>query len=166
MREKSRCRLVEVDVVETEFHIFPSRRKRVVTKKFQCFPPGTPKLFFTAKDPTTGFVARGISGMVLTDVQKVTLSVQPLDGAGNPAPVDGAPVWASSDETLVTLAVAADGLSAVATAVGPLGHVQVSCSADAQIGDGVTTITGTLEIDVVASQATTLAISAGAPEPK
>lgn len=101
----------------------------------------------------------------LTDVQKVSLSIAPVDAAGNPAPVETV-AWTSSDEKVLTVVAAADGLSAVATAVGPLGTAQVTVSADAQIGDGVTTITGVLDVNVVASQATALGITAGAAEPK
>jgi hypothetical protein len=98
---------------------------------------------------------------VLTDAQEVTLSVSFVDKAGNPAPVDGAPVWAVSDATLFAITPAADGLSAVVSANGPLGSGQVSVSADADTGAGVTTIAGTLDIDVLASAAVSPVITAG-----
>jgi len=104
--------------------------------------------------------------LVLTDMQKVPLSVSFLDGAGNPAPVDGSPVWGSSDPTVVDVVPAPDGLSAVATAVGPLGTAQVNVTADADLGSGIETITGLLDVNVVADKAVSVAISAGTPEPK
>lgn len=107
----------------------------------------------------------GDSMLVVTDVQKVTLSIAPVDAKGNPAPVDGVPTWAVSDATLATITPAADGLSAVVTASGPLGTFQANVSADADLGAGTTTITGTLDIQVTASQATSLNIAAGTPEP-
>src|SRR6267142_6349149 len=57
-----------------------------------------------------------IKMLQLTDVQKCTLSIAPVDAKGNPAPVDGAPSWSVSDPALLDLTPAADGLSAVVTA--------------------------------------------------
>ncbi len=103
---------------------------------------------------------------VLTDVQKVGLSVAPTTAAGNPAKVDGAPEWSVSDPTLGGLTVAEDGLSAEFVTTGKLGSCQVNVTADADLGSGVTTITGVLEIEVTASQATNLGVTAGTPENK
>lgn len=104
--------------------------------------------------------------LVLTDMQKVALAVSFVDGAGNPAPVDGAPVWATSDTALLDVVAAADGLSAVATAVGPLGTAQVSVTADADLGSGVETLVGTLDVNIVPDKAVSVNIAAGTPEPK
>ena len=107
-----------------------------------------------------------IMALVLTDEQQVALAIEPKTAAGNPARVDGVPTWQSSDPAIVDLVVAADGLSAVAKTVGPLGNVQVSVTADADLGEGVRAITGTLDIEVKAAEAVTLGISAGTPEVK
>lgn len=104
--------------------------------------------------------------LTLTDIQKVHLTIAPVDAAGNPAPVDGIPSWSSSDESVLTVSAAADGMSADAVTVGPLGNAQVNVSADADLGEGIETLTGTLDVEVVASQATSLGISAGVPEPR
>lgn len=104
--------------------------------------------------------------LVLTDVQKVALAIAPKSAAGNPAQVDGAPVWSSSDETILTLTVAPDGLSAEAVTTGKLGTVQVNVSADADLGEGAKTITGVLDIEVKASEAVSLDVSAGTPSDK
>jgi hypothetical protein len=102
--------------------------------------------------------------LVLTSVQKVSLAIEAVDAAGNPAPIDGAPVWSVSDETVLELQVGDDGLSAVAVTKGPLGSAQVVVSADADLGEGVVSISGLLDIEVVAAQAVALAIKAGTPE--
>lgn len=104
--------------------------------------------------------------LILTDVQQVPLAVAFKDAAGNPAAVDGAPVWTSSDPTIVTVTASADGLSATAVAVGPLGQAQVSAAADADLGSGVTTITGVLDITVQASEAVNALVTAGTPVAK
>lgn len=102
----------------------------------------------------------------LTDSQQVALAAAFADKAGNPASVDGAPVWTSSDETVLTVAAATDGLTAVATATGKLGTAQVSVAADADLGEGTATITGVLDVTVLAGSAVAAVVSAGAPTEK
>lgn len=102
----------------------------------------------------------------LQDVEKVALLIAPVDAVGNPAKVDGVPVWETSAPSIVTLEVAADGLSAVASTEGPLGAVRITVTADADLGAGIETITGVLDIEVIASKAVSLSITAGTPEPK
>lgn len=123
----------------------------------------TLKLTFVKHNPIQ-FIGDG--HMILKDNEKVTGIVNPLSAAGNPAPVDGVPVWASSDPAIVTVEAAPDGLSAVVSAVGPLGTAQVSVQADADMGTGVKAIVGVGDVQVVASDATTVAITFGTPEPK
>jgi hypothetical protein len=104
--------------------------------------------------------------LLLTNAQKVSLSIQPVDQYGNPARIDGVPAWNNSDATIGTLTPAADGLSAVFETLGPVGTVQVSCSADADLGAGTRSISGTLDIQVEPSEAVSLSINAGTPEPR
>jgi hypothetical protein len=104
--------------------------------------------------------------LLLTDTQQVDLSVAFLDKAGNPAVVDGAPVWSSSDDTVLTVTAAADGLSATAVATGKLGQAQVSVTADADLGAGTTSISGTLDVTVQAGSAVVANIAAGTPTEK
>lgn len=102
---------------------------------------------------------------ILADDEKVSASATFVDAAGNVAPVQGAPVWASSDESIVTVTDNGDGTVTI-TSVGPLGTAQVSVTADADLGDGVTNIVGTADIEVVASQAVAASIGLGTPEKK
>lgn len=104
--------------------------------------------------------------LVLTDLEKVSLSVAFTTAAGNPAVVDGIPVWGTSDETILSVVASEDGLTAVVTTVGPLGSAQVSVTADADLGEGVRPLVGTLDINVVGSEAVFAIVAAGAPEPK
>lgn len=69
---------------------------------------------------------------------------------GQPAPVDGVPIWASSDETVLRVTAAADGMSAVIDTVAPGGPARITVSADADLGTGVQTITGVSPDVVVA----------------
>ena len=111
--------------------------------------------------PSLGEVAMSI---VLKDTQRVTINVSPVDAKGNPAQVDGAPVWAVVGPGIVTLAPSADGMTCVATTTGDLGTTQVTVTADADVGEGVQTISGLLDVEVVGGTAVSLAVAAGVPE--
>jgi len=126
-----------------------------------------------APGPAVGFVFDVLSGeyiifegdhMILKDTEQVVLSVVPVDAKGNAAPVDGTPAWDSSDPTVAIVTPAADGLSATVAAAGPLGKAQISVTADADLGEGIESIVGTLEIEVVAGKAVSLSIKTGTPE--
>lgn len=97
----------------------------------------------------------------------VTLSIK--NARGEDAPVDGAPVWASSDETVLSVAAAADGMSAVVNTVGP-GTARISVSADADVGGGTETIHGVSEdVNVTVgpnSRASVMTLNLGAPVDK
>jgi hypothetical protein len=101
--------------------------------------------------------------------QVVDVILAITNAAGNPATVDGVPVWASSDETVIVAAAAADGMSAVITTVAP-GTARVTVTADADLGAGVTTLTGVTEDLVVtlgpSSQASVMTLTLGAPRDK
>lgn len=100
--------------------------------------------------------------LMLTDIQKVNLSIKPLDAVGNPAALFGAPVWASSDPAILTVTPAADGMSCMVTTVGPLGTAQVTVACVAS-ADGKDKLNGVLDIQVVSSEATSVSISNDAP---
>lgn len=83
-----------------------------------------------------------------------------IDAAGNPAPLEDL-VVSSSDESIVTITDLGGG-SYEAVAVGPLGTFQVNAAADAQIGDGIEPISGTLFTGtVVAGKAVGFAVTLG-----
>ncbi len=97
----------------------------------------------------------------------VTLAV--TNAAGQPANVDGVPVWASSDETVLTVVAGADGMSAVIDTVAP-GTARVTVSADADLGAGTVPLTGVTEdINVTlgpSHQASVMTLTLGAPVAK
>jgi hypothetical protein len=105
-----------------------------------------------------------------TSQQFANVGLTILDGRGNPASVDGAPVWASSDETVVSVVAAPDGMSAVVSSVAPGGPARIAVTADADLGEGVVSITGFSEdITVVAdplSAASVLTLNLGDPTDK
>lgn len=98
----------------------------------------------------------------ITNEQKLPISVAPVTAGGKPAKIAGAPLWSSSDINVVTLEVAADGLSAIANAVNA-GSATITIAADADLGGGVNQISNTTNIAVTLAQATALNVSVGAP---
>jgi hypothetical protein len=102
---------------------------------------------------------------IITADQEVPVSVEFVDDHGNPAVVDGIPTWESSDTAVLTVVAAADGMSAVISAVGPDGQAQISLHADADMGAGTTEVIGLLDIEVVAGDAVSATLTAGTPVP-
>lgn len=95
--------------------------------------------------------------------QNLPLSVKFEDAQGNAASVDGAPAWSVTDASLATLQPSADGLSCLVVPTGPTGSLTVQCAADVDLGSGVTTILGSLDLVLVSAEATQVDISAGTP---
>lgn len=119
-------------------------------------------IFWRAVIDKINVIQGDIKMLILTNSQEVDLAIKPLDRRGKPAQVDGVPAWSLSNPALGQLVVADDGLSSVFKALDN-GTVQVSVSADADLGDGVETISGTLDIEIVSGKATSLGIIAGTP---
>ena len=90
---------------------------------------------------------------LLPDDKTATVSVDPVDGKGFAAPVENL-TYSSSDETVVTVDQAG-----IITPVG-LGSATVNVTADALIGEGEVILAGMLEVQVIAGQAVSLAITA------
>lgn len=102
--------------------------------------------------------------LVLTDIQKVSLSIAAVDAAGNPSTVEDV-VWNSSANDILTItADPTDPSKAVATTTGKLGTAQIQVSADAKIGEGTVALNGIQDVEVVAGEAVSLNIAAGTPE--
>jgi hypothetical protein len=128
------------------------------------YKPGKLKFSYGPVADTLRAVTEEYPMLILTDSQKVTLSINPVTKAGNPAPVDGKPTWSLGCEDHLKLEVTEDGLSAVISSLGKLGFCQVNVKADADLGEGVEEIAGAIDIEVKAGKAVNLGIDAGAPE--
>lgn len=106
---------------------------------------------------------------ITTDDNYPSVTLAIANARGEPAPVEGVPVWASSDETVIRVTAAADGMSAVVDTVAP-GTARVTVSADADVGAGTTTLVGVSEdINVTVgpnSQASVMTLTLGASAPK
>ena len=102
-----------------------------------------------------------MASFILTDTQEVAGTVAFETKAGNPALVEGAPVWASSDETVLTALAGPDGFTGTFTATGKLGSAQGSVTADADLGAGITPVVLTQDFTVVAGAAVAGTITLG-----
>lgn len=104
-----------------------------------------------------------------TDQAFPSVSVGFKNARGEPAPIDGVPVWGSSDDTVLAVTPAADGLTAMVNTVGA-GTARISVQADADLGAGVATITGVSEdVNVTIgpnSVASAVTLDLGAPADK
>ncbi|HLX55198.1 MAG TPA: hypothetical protein VKR58_14740 [Aquella sp.] len=100
----------------------------------------------------------------LLDNQKVPVSVSFADAAGNPAtlPAGVIPVWTSDTPATCTVDASADptGLTAVVTAVGPLGNANII--ATTTIGTNAP-IVATAAVTVAASGPASASITFGTP---
>ena len=105
--------------------------------------------------------------VIATDDQKgfkCQCVLQPVTAAGNAAKVDGVPVWAVSDPTVLALEnIAPDGMSCDAVILGVVGTSQITAVADADLGAGVREITAVGEIQVKAAEAVGLNLTVGSP---
>ncbi len=98
----------------------------------------------------------------------VVLSIFAADGT-TPASVDGVPIWASSDGTIIRVMPNPDGMGGSVETVGPGGPARITVSADADLGAGIVSITGVSE-DIMVTPgvpvAATMTLNLGAATPK
>jgi len=99
------------------------------------------------------------------DKQLLGCTISYVDKAGNAAKVDGFPVWETDRSDLLTIVVAPDGMSADITPVGPVGTAQITVTADADLGEGVKSLTTIGTIECVAAEAVTGVINFPEPTP-
>lgn len=87
--------------------------------------------------------------------RKVQVKVSYIDKNGNPAMVDGPVEWSSSDENVATVESDADGDSSLAV-ITPginIGNVQITATADADIGEGVRELLTIMDVTVIGGEA-------------
>lgn len=108
-----------------------------------------------------------MAAFIITADQSVPVSVVFDDDHGNPAAVDGVPVWTVSDATILTVTAADDGMSATVAAVGPAGQAQVSVTANAEMDSTLPAIPviGLMDMQVVAGDAALAVITPGSATP-
>lgn len=106
----------------------------------------------------------GSMQLKVSDMQKINLSIK--DKFGNAAAVDGKPSWSLTDASLASLEVADDGMSANVKPSGAVGSFQIQASCDADLGEGVKTIFGTLDMDLLPGEAVSVELAGGDVSPQ
>lgn len=103
----------------------------------------------------------------LTADQKVSLTAVVTDQYGNPVVLAGpVPVWSSDHPEFVTVAASADGFSADAITVGPVGSAAVSVSVTVDIGGSPVTLTASDDVVVAAGNPSIISVTASDPVAK
>lgn len=98
--------------------------------------------------------------LTLLDNQQARVSIAPVSKAGNPAKIDGVPVWSSSNADIVVVPEES-GLAALVRAAGPIAAGTITITADADLGEGVKPIEGKFNVAVEGGQAADFGISFG-----
>jgi hypothetical protein len=133
--------------------------------EFATIEEEQPRLVFSVSLPG-GIKLKDIKMLALPNDQKVTASIQPVDAKGNPASIDGLAVWTSSSTDVASVQnVSSDSLSAEIVPGSSIGSCQINVQADADLGTGITNITGVLDVSVVADQAVGFTITTAPPVP-
>lgn len=100
----------------------------------------------------------------MTDSQQVTLTISFADKKGNPTPAPAGastPLWLTDNPDLLALTPAADGLSCLVAAHGPLGQGTVSVKVTA--ADGSPLAAGSLGVEIIAGAPVQVVIAPGTP---
>lgn len=101
----------------------------------------------------------------ITNEQKIPVSLAPVTATGKPAKLDGAPKWSriSGDSEVVP---SSDGLSADLVSSDTPGDTVFLVEADADLGEGVETISDTITLHVEGARAANLGLVVGDAVPK
>lgn len=103
--------------------------------------------------------------LTITNEQKVRVSLKPQTERGRPAPVDGKPAWSVSSGD-ATLEVSDDGLSADVISPDAPGESMIVVEADADLGQGVQTVSDAIRLIVEGARAISLGLTSETPVPK
>lgn len=114
---------------------------------------GRPQIKFNAH--IQSIICYEVKKMAIKAGQEVKISIQPVDAFGNPAKIDGVPVWTASNE-LLSLLPSDDGLSVIATSTGHIGSADVSVVVDADLSVGVRQLAGNVTVEIEAGEAVSL----------
>ena len=98
---------------------------------------------------------------VLKVNQKAEVVLKVTDSKGNPAALDGAPVWSLSSTDLADLTIAEGGLSATLLPKGQTGSLVVQVHGDGDLSEGVRDLLGELQVDLIPGDAVKIALEMG-----
>lgn len=115
-------------------------------------PQGGHRAVFTTEINGITFKGENVSE-ILGVGHYATVTVEWKDAHGNPAKVDGPTKWESTDPAVLTVTVSTGNpLIANAKAIA-IGSAQIHATADADLGEGIKTVTSTIDVTVIAGEA-------------
>jgi hypothetical protein len=132
-------------------------------------PPPTIMSVLTISYDRFTITAKGDHFMYTLPIDKeVKMQVAYVDSEGNPAAVDGPVVWASSDDDIAQVERdSSNPLVCTVIPVATVGQVQITATADADLGSGTRELITVCDISVVAGEAVAGTITpVGEPTPK
>lgn len=113
--------------------------------------------------------------LTMTNTQEAVINIKVVDKKGQPAELQAPATLRSSDETIVTVSVNpkdATGKTALVKATGGIGTAKVVATGDADLGEGVKLVFGSLDCNITSGGAAEISIEVGeigeqvpAPEP-
>lgn len=102
---------------------------------------------------------------VLTATQQVGGQIEPKDRKGNTAKVEaGSVTYSSSNDAVATVEKDESDETKFTVKAKGTGVAQIDISADADLGEGVKTITGFLGVEVTSAEAAGFGVNVGTPE--
>jgi hypothetical protein len=119
-------------------------------------PPAPSKAGVMVTSKCDGITVKGMAPIMYTlpDDKQVEVQVAYVDAKGHPASVDGEVDWTTSDQAICNIAVNPDDSTKVMlTPAANLGTAQITATADADLGEGVTEIITILDVQIVGGQA-------------
>lgn len=120
-------------------------------------PPAERFLFFVELE---GGNQMEITQMQMRVDETKKFMIQPVDKFGNPAAIDGKPEWSLSDPAKGTLVASEDGLSVDFTPAGAVGDFELQVNGDADLGEGVKIIAGSIPVSLLPGEAVAIEIIA------
>ena len=102
------------------------------------------------------------SMLKLTTTQQAVIAAKFETAAGIVVPIAGKPQWTAADGNIVKLVLSDDGLSVTVVALQP-GKTTVTVTGEGDPTPGVDTVSTSLDIDVVAPEASQVVLDVGAP---
>lgn len=103
--------------------------------------------------------------ITITNEQKIKVTLAPVTSTGKPARLDGIPSWSVVNGNS-TILPDADGMGCYLISADMPGDTVVLVSADADLGEGVVTVSDTITLHVQGAQAASLGLSVGTAEAK
>jgi hypothetical protein len=138
------------------------------TLKFMVEEDNVGYVFFTITYDQFTITARGKDmAYKLPNDKVIKVQVSYVDSKGNPATVDGYVDWDTSNEQIATVETdSQESTIATVTPTGKAGQVQISVTADADLGEGTKEIISTMDVEVVAGEAVAgTIVPVGEPQP-